>query len=232
MTVMIRTQNYSRQHRQSLARPGAGAGAVLRAARRSAHASTTVLAAAAGVPKNTITSWENGSRSLANQPSPDLQRLTSALAALGADPQLTGDLDAAAWCDLIFAHVSQHEDITCLLAEPITNEPAFRDLLAWSLTGQIPARYIRFLPPASPVTSKTLTERTRHAITAAHPALAADCLPQPAPVPAWQREETRHRHRNRDHYATRHCPAGQPRQPQRRVPWTCHGPGRRSKRVQ
>ena len=232
MTVMIRTHNYSRQHRQSATRPGAVAGAVLRAARRSARASTTALAAAAAVPKNTITSWENGSVSLADQPVATLQQLQTALAALGADQHLTSDLDAAAWCDLIIITVGQHEDITCLLAEPITNEPAFRDLLAWSLAGQIPARYARYLPPASPITSKTLTERTRHAITTTHPALAAACLPQPAPKPAWQREETRHRHHGRDHQATRHCPAGQPRQPQRRVPWTCHGPGRRSKRVQ
>ena len=231
MTVMIRTHNYGRQHRQSITRPGAVAGAVLRAARRSAHASTTLLAAGAGFPKNTITSWENGSLSLANQPVPILQRLEASLAALGADPLLISDLDAAAWCDLIFTTVDQHEDLTGLLAEPITNESEFRDLLAWSLAGQTPARYARYLPPASPITSKTLTEHTRHAITSAHPALAAACLPQPAPVPAWQRQETRHRHHGRDHH-TRHCPADQPRQPQRRIPWTCHGPGRRSKRVQ
>ena len=232
MNAMLRTQTCTRQHHQARTRTGTVAGAVLRASRRSARASTTTLATSASVPKNTITAWENGSSPLASQLMPTLQGLTAALAALGADPHLTGDLDAAIWCDLIFTAIGQHEDIICLLAEPITNDRRFRDLLSWTLGGQIPARYARYLPPASPITSKTLIDRTRHAITAAHPALAADCLPPPAPEPLWQREQTRHRRHLSWQDATRHCPAGQPRKPQRGVPWTCRRPGRRAKRAQ
>ena len=226
MNVMIRTQTRTRQHHQTRTRPGTVAGAVLKAARRSARATTTVLAAAVSVPKITVTAWENGSFPLANQPVPVLQRLTGALLALGADPHLTSDLDAAIWCDLIVTTIGQHEEITCLLAEPVTNDRRFRDLLSWTLSGHMPARYARHLPPASPITSKTIAERARRAITAAHPALAADCLPSPAPEPAWQRQQIRQLHRARSQDAIRHCPAGQPRKPQRGVPWTCHRPGR------
>ena len=171
------TENFGRG-RQS--RPGIVAGAVLRAARLSANVSKKTLAAAAGVTRNTIRCWESGSFPLASAPALDVHRLEAALDAYGASQRLVTDLDAAVWCDLIVCAIADDEDVSCLLADPITGERAFRELLSWSLTGKIPARYRRYFAPSPLIANPILVDRTFHSVAAIHPALAADCVPAPA----------------------------------------------------
>lgn len=177
MTPALGTEDFGR-HRQS--RPGVVAGAVLRAARLSANVTKSALAAAAGVTRNTMRSWENGSAPLAAVPAPDIQRLETALGAYGADQHLVSDLGAAVWCDLIVCAIADDEDASCLLADPITGERGFRELLSWSLTGQIPARYRLYFAQSPLIANPILVDRTFHSVAAIHPALAADCVPAPA----------------------------------------------------
>jgi transcriptional regulator with XRE-family HTH domain len=148
MTAQRGTAGSGRHHQ---ARPGLVAGTVLRAARLSADVTRNALAAAAGVNRNMFRSWENGSCPLASVPAPDLHRLETVLAEHGADQLLVADLSAAIWCDLLLiAAMDQSEDVSCLLADPITGERAFRELLSWSPhradTSQVPAR-LRVLAP-------------------------------------------------------------------------------------
>lgn len=202
MTCAITTDYRSRSR---MSRPGVMAGAVLRAARRSARASTSALAAAAGVTKRTIRSWESGSYPLASAPAPDIQRLEAALGAQGADPRLVCDLGAAAWCDLIVCAIADDDDIRCLLADPITGERGFRELLSWSLTGQTPARYQPYRAPSPAIANPALIGRAFHSLAAVHPALAADCVlapvpDSPAPRPDRRRRRTVHgQHAARPH---------------------------------
>lgn len=70
-----------------------------------------------------------------------LDRLKEALRTAGARPELVADLDAACCCDLVVEAIVRHEDIGCLLADPLARDAAFKDLLAWVVTGAVPARY-------------------------------------------------------------------------------------------
>ncbi|HCU94617.1 MAG TPA: hypothetical protein DHU96_18620 [Actinobacteria bacterium] len=67
---------------------GIVAGAVLRAARQSAGASTATLAAACGVSERTVRSPENGSRPLASAAAAHLAQLEDALTTLEPTPRL------------------------------------------------------------------------------------------------------------------------------------------------
>lgn len=107
------------------------AGAVLRSARRSARVSQARLATACGATENTVRAWENGSSPLASTPTPQVEALIAALHQRGACRLLTADLVAASWCDLVIAAVAAREDPTCLLADPITADGAFGELMAW-----------------------------------------------------------------------------------------------------
>ena len=103
MNARRKTAGRQRRHHPA---PGLTAGAVLRAARHSAHVSTKLLAAAARIHQESLRDWEHGSSSLADVPAPDLQRLKTALTEHGADHRLVADLDAAAWCDLVITAVA------------------------------------------------------------------------------------------------------------------------------
>ena len=127
------------EHRVS--RPGIVAGAVLRAGRLSSGLSEALLAAAVDVDVATIHAWEDGSQPLASVPYPHVERLEAALRTAGAEPQLVADLDAAVWCDLAILALNGDGDMACLLADPVASQEAFRELLAWSLTGHAPDRY-------------------------------------------------------------------------------------------
>jgi transcriptional regulator with XRE-family HTH domain len=126
--------------------PGTVAGAVLRSARLSAHLSVQQLAARADVREGRIRHWEAGSRPLASAAADQLDRLEKALRAASADPRLVADLWVAAWCDLLIGAVIDGEDTSCLLADPLAAEDAFRELLAWALTGQPPERHQPYAP--------------------------------------------------------------------------------------
>lgn len=154
---------------------GVVAGTVLRAARLSAGLSQAALATAATVTPGIVRSWENGSRPLASVPMPDVAQLETALRVHGADQQLIADLCAAAWCDLIILAVADHEDPTCLIADPVTSEVPFRELLTWSLTGSVPARY-RPYAAEQPLVDPDLADRIMYVLDPIHPPLAAACL--------------------------------------------------------
>jgi transcriptional regulator with XRE-family HTH domain len=121
--------------------PGVVAGAVLRAARLSAGMSEAELAIAANFPLKAIWDWEGGSSLLAAVPLPQVERLQAALRKAGADPRLVADFAAAAWCDLVVVAMINDEDTTCLMANPLSRDVNFGELLLWSLTGHIPLRY-------------------------------------------------------------------------------------------
>lgn len=141
------------------------AGAVLRAARTSARMTKACLAAAVDVDvdvdvaEQTVRAWENGTRPLADLPAQQLEHLKSVLTDVGAEPAIVADLDAAAWCDLVIAAIASSDDCTHLLADPITWEDTFRELLAWSLTGLVPTRYRRYVLPGPLITDPALADR-------------------------------------------------------------------------
>jgi transcriptional regulator with XRE-family HTH domain len=124
--------------------PGVVAGAVLRAARLSAGLSVSRLAAEADVDESTIRRWEDGSTSLAFAPYSQIEQLRATLQAAGSELQLIADLDVATWCDLVILALTGDGDVTCLLADPVTHEDSFRELLGWALTGRVPSRYRRY----------------------------------------------------------------------------------------
>lgn len=128
-------------------RPGVVAGVVLRAARLSTGLTVARLAIAAGLPRKTIQEWEEGSSPLAAVPLPEVERLQAALRKAGAHPRLVADFSAASWCDLVILAMINDEDTTCLMADPLSREAAFGELLLWSLGGHIPPRYRPYADP-------------------------------------------------------------------------------------
>ena len=121
--------------------PGLIAGAVLRAARLSADMTESRLAIAAGLPLMAIREWEEGSSLLAAVPLPEVERLQAALRKEGGEPSLVADLPAAAWCDLVVVAMVDDEDTTCLMADPLSRDASFGELLLWALGGHLPPRY-------------------------------------------------------------------------------------------
>jgi DNA-binding transcriptional regulator YiaG len=149
---------------QAAAGLGPVAGAVLRSARRSGHASQATLAAACGVTANTIRAWEDGSAPLTSVPMPQIEAVIAALHDAGACRLLTADLAVAAWCDLIIAAVAAAEDVTSLLADPTTTEEAFSQLMAWCLEGHVPRRYRPYASVRAILSERALIDRIRQAI--------------------------------------------------------------------
>ena len=95
---------------------------------------------------------------------PQIEAVITALHNAGACRLLTGDLTVAAWCDLIIAAVADSEDVTSLLADPITTEKAFNKLMAWCLKGRVPRRYRPYTSRRVIVSEQALIERIRQAI--------------------------------------------------------------------
>ena len=130
--------------------PGVVAGAVLRAARLSACLSEARLAIAADLPLKAIRDLEEGSSLLAAVLLPEIDRLQAALWEAGAEPRLVADFAAAAWCDLVVVAMINDEDTTCLMADPLSRDVAFGELLLWSLAGHIPPRYQPYITTLQP----------------------------------------------------------------------------------
>ena len=170
-----RAKDQAGQLNDRTTRAGVVAGAVLRGARLSAGISEASLAAASGVAEDTVRSWEYGSSPLASLPLPRFECLEAALRDTGADQRIVADLAAAAWCDLIIVAITGHEDATCLTADPVTSEDAFGELLAWSLAGRVPARYIPYAAPAPLLADSALVKRVVQALDAMDARLAAAC---------------------------------------------------------
>ena len=148
-------------------RPGIVAAAVLRAACASARMSEAFIARETGVSADTLRSWADGTRALASVPVPQLERLEGALLTAGAEPALVADLYAAGWCDLVLAAVAAGEDTALLLADPLARTGAFRELLAWAATGQVPARYSRHAPAGRLIADPAAARRAIDALNLA-----------------------------------------------------------------
>jgi hypothetical protein len=120
---------------------GIVAGTVLRCARLSARVSPAELAAAMDIGEEVVRAWEEGSTPLALVPLPRVTALEASLRQAGASARLVADIAAASWCDLVFVAIAGHEDVTSMMADPITRETAFGELLAWCVAGCVPERY-------------------------------------------------------------------------------------------
>lgn len=140
-------------------RPGVVAGTVLRAARRSAHITEEDLASTSGVSQETIQAWEEGAAGLASVPLPNVEHLQAALREAGANPQVVADFAAAAWCDLVIVAMTNDEDTTCLMADPISRDVAFGELMLWTLGGHIPPRYQPYADPGPLLADAAVIQR-------------------------------------------------------------------------
>jgi len=104
---------------------------------------------AANLPLNDVRGWEEGSSLLAAVPLSEIERLQAALREAGAEPRLVADFAAAAWCDLVVVAMINDEDTTCLMADPLSRDVAFGELLLWSLADHIPPRYQPYVKPGT-----------------------------------------------------------------------------------
>ena len=152
------------------------AAAVLRAARTSARLTETGLAIACEADEATIRAWEDGTQPLTTVPVPQLELVKRSLTNAGASTRIVADLDAGAWCDLVMLAVAGSGDCTGLLADPISVEATFRELLGWALHGHIPPRYARYVLPAALITDQSLAERAVAVLNSIRP----DLLPMKA----------------------------------------------------
>jgi transcriptional regulator with XRE-family HTH domain len=149
--IALADRSSSREHEGRPSRHGGHsgivAGTVLRCSRLSAGVSRAELAVAMDISEQLVRAWEEGSTPLASVPLPGVIALESSLRQAGASTRLVADLAAASWCDLIFVALAEHEDITSLIADPITRETAFGEMLAWRVAGRVPERYKPYADP-------------------------------------------------------------------------------------
>jgi Holliday junction resolvasome RuvABC ATP-dependent DNA helicase subunit len=76
-------------------------------------------------------------------------------------------LAAASWCDLVILAIVGHEDISCLMADPVTRETAFSELLTWSIGGQVPDRYEPYADERPLLNNSALAEQAAKAVAGA-----------------------------------------------------------------
>jgi hypothetical protein len=116
------------------------------------------------VSQEMVRAWEEGSSPLASVPLPRVATLEASLRHSGANARLVADLVAASWCDLVILAVADHENITGLMADPVTRETAFSELLAWYLAGPVPHRYQPYTDPAPLLTDPILADKAAQAL--------------------------------------------------------------------
>jgi hypothetical protein len=92
---------------------------------------------------------------------PQVEALIAALHDAGACRLLTADLIVAAWCDLIIAAAAASEDVGYLLAEPMTSERAFSELMAWCVEGRVPQRHCPYVTGGPLITDHAVIKRIR-----------------------------------------------------------------------
>ena len=133
--------------------PGVIGGAIIRAARRSAHLTLRRLAGSLGVERATVRGWENGTSPLFCLPHGQLRQLAAALRDAGAQVgQDLGELLLASQCDLLITGMLRgFEDYAEVppIDEESPEADAARALLSWALTGTVPERfrsYVRATP--------------------------------------------------------------------------------------
>jgi transcriptional regulator with XRE-family HTH domain len=143
---------------------GIVAGTVLRCARLSAGLSRQELAATMSVTEEMVRAWEEGSSPLASVPLPQVAILETSLRQAGANPRLVSDLAPASWCDLVILAIADREDISCLMADSVTRETAFTELLTWCLAEPVPHRYQPYADPAPLLTDPILADQAAQAL--------------------------------------------------------------------
>jgi hypothetical protein len=116
------------------------------------------------VSEEMVRAWEEGSSPLASVPLPRVVTLEASLRRSGASARLVADLAAASWCDLVILAIAEHEDITGLIADPVTRETAFGELLTWSLAGHVPDRYQPYADQRPLLSDSALAEQTATAL--------------------------------------------------------------------
>jgi transcriptional regulator with XRE-family HTH domain len=130
--------------------PGVIGGAIVQAARKSAHISRQKLARMLAVSPGTVRGWEDGTCPLFCVPYHDLCCLAAAFDQAGAKvPCDVADLVLASQCDLLLTGMLQgFEDYAEVppVDEVSVEGEAARDLLRWALAGVLPERYRPFAP--------------------------------------------------------------------------------------
>jgi transcriptional regulator with XRE-family HTH domain len=123
-------------------------GAIIRAARRSAHLTRPSLARLLNVSTATVRAWENGTIPLFCVPYGQLQQLADTLKLADAQVgQNLGELLSASQCDLLLAGILRgFEDYAEVppIDEHSTDAEATRELLRWALAGVPPDRYRQY----------------------------------------------------------------------------------------
>jgi transcriptional regulator with XRE-family HTH domain len=132
--------------------PGVIGGAVIKAARRSAHLTRLTLARMLNVSSATARAWENGTIPLFCLPYDQLRQLAEALNAAGArvGQEPSELLLLASRCDLLVTGMLHgFEDYAEVppIDEDGTEAETARELLRWALAGAVPERYHQYAPP-------------------------------------------------------------------------------------
>jgi hypothetical protein len=126
-------------------------GAVIQAARHSAHLTRRSLARSLNVGTATVRAWENGAAPSFCLPYNQIQQLSETLSRSGARVgHELGGLLLASRCDLLLAGMLRgFEDYAEVppIDEDSTEAEAARDLLGWALAGRVPTQYSQYAPP-------------------------------------------------------------------------------------
>jgi hypothetical protein len=120
-------------------------GAVIQAARRSAHLTRPSLGRLLNMGTATVHAWENGTIPLFGLPYGQLQQLATALERAGAYVgNELGELLLSSQCDLMITGMlhgfEDYAEVPPIEERSAAAEIA-RELLRWALAGQVPDRY-------------------------------------------------------------------------------------------
>jgi transcriptional regulator with XRE-family HTH domain len=128
-------------------------GAVIKAARHSAHLTRLSLARMLNVSTATVRAWENGTIPLFCVPYDQLRQFADALNGAGAQVgQELPELLLASRCDLLVTGILHgFEDYAEVprVDKDGAEAQAARGLLRWALTGAVPERYRQHTPPGA-----------------------------------------------------------------------------------
>lgn len=126
-------------------------GAVIQAARRSAHLTRPSLARRLNVSAATVRAWENGTMPLFCVPYGQLHQIADALKLAGAQVgQTLGELLSASQCDVLLAGMlhgfEDYAEVPPIETHSTDGEAAC-ELLRWALVGTPPNRYRQYVSP-------------------------------------------------------------------------------------